>query len=183
MGGNSGLILPNFKVVQARANLYDHEFHQVCYGQDFGYNHANVILKVGFKENLVYVIDEIYTRFKDTEEIIKIADSRKLRKDLVMYCDSAEPDRINTWRKHGYRALAVKKEVNSIKSQINFLRCQKIFISSSCINLISEITNWKYQFDPISNAYLDSPQFGNDDCIAALRYSIESIRKGRNYLF
>ena len=60
------------------------------------------------------MLDEIYVYEKDTTEIISIADSKGLDKHVRMWCDSAEPDRIKMWQRHGYRAEAVKKEAGSV---------------------------------------------------------------------
>lgn len=60
--------------------------------QDFSYNHANAILRVGFKDGELYVCDEIYVHEKDTSEIIDIANSKNLDKSFIMYCDSAGPE-------------------------------------------------------------------------------------------
>ena len=46
----------------------------------------------------------------------------KFQKRITMYCDSAEPDRIKMWQKAGYRARPVKKEPNSVKAQIDYLK-------------------------------------------------------------
>ena len=69
------------------------------YGQDFGYNHADAILGVGWKDGEVYICSEIYVFEKDTEEIISLAKQNKVDQRIEMFCDSAEPDRIKTWSK------------------------------------------------------------------------------------
>ena len=65
---------------------------------------ANAILGVGWKDGEVYICSEIYVFEKDTEEVIGLANQAKVDRRVEMFCDSAEPDRIKTWQKAGFRA-------------------------------------------------------------------------------
>lgn len=153
-------------------------FNSFYYGQDFGFNHANAILGVGMKDGEIYVCSEIYVFEKDTEEIIALARKAKIDQHVEMFCDSAEPDRIKTWQKAGYRAYAVKKEPGSVKAQIDWLKGRKIHIHPSCVNVLKEAQQWKWKKDPTSGLYIDEPVEFMDDAMAALRYSIERLRRG-----
>lgn len=174
-GDISGMILQNYTIqdVPQEFEFYD----SIAIGQDFGFNHANAILQLGFKDGNIYVMKEIYVNEKDTNEIIEIAEKENISKRHIMWCDSAEPDRIKMWQKANYRASAVRKEPNSVVAQIDYLKQHRIFISPSCINTIKEIQQWRWQKDNKTGKYLDSPVEINDDAMAALRYGIESQRK------
>ena len=106
-GELGGLILTNFEVHDFKTGKDN--FDAFYYGQDFGYNHADAILGVGWKDGEVYICSEIYVFEKDTEEIISLAKQNKVDQRIEMFCDSAEPDRIKTWSKAGFRAYPVKK--------------------------------------------------------------------------
>ena len=142
-------------------------------------NHADAIGEVGFKDGELYLCKEIYEFEKDTDELIDLANKKGFRKELTMYCDSAEPDRIKMWKKAGYRAVPVKKTPGSVHAQIDFLKQHKIHIHPSCVNTIKEIQQWKWQKDEKTNTYLDEPVNVFDDAMAMLRYSIEQERKGK----
>lgn len=176
-GETGGLILQNYK-----AHDFDRArqvFDSMLIAQDFGYNHANAILTVGFKDNELYVCSEIYCHEKDTTEIIAMAEAAKLDKRLTMYCDSAEPDRIKMWRRAGYKALPVKKDPGSVAAQIDYLKQTPIHIHPSCVHTLAEINQWKWKFDGSRGIYLDEPVNFMDDAMAALRYSVEERRRGR----
>lgn len=176
-GETGGLILKNY-TVQA-FDTEEQYFDRKLYAQDFGFNHANVILDIGFKDGDLYVCDEIYVHELDTSEIIQIADKRGLDKRRRMWCDSAEPDRIRMWKNAGYsRAKGVKKEPGSVKAQIDYLKQVHIYIHPRCTNTLKEIQQWKWRFDANANQYLDEPVDVFDDAMAALRYSIEDYRRG-----
>jgi phage terminase large subunit len=176
-GEAGGLILHNY-AIEAVAQEFE-RYDDILYSQDFGFNHANCILEVGFKDGEIYILRELYVFEKDTDEIIQLAESKGFDKRKIMYCDSAEPDRIKMWQKAGYRARAVVKGAGSVKAQIDYLKQHKIHIDGSCINTIKEIQQWKWQKDSKSGQYIDEPVNVFDDAMAALRYCIEPYRQNK----
>lgn len=176
-GEIGGLVLKNWEVADISQNANDYD--DVAIGQDFGFNHANAILQLAIKDDDIYILKEIYVYEKDTSEIIDIAD----KMDLVgkMWCDSAEPDRIKTWKKAGYKAEGVTKEKTTGQkyqaTQIDWLKRRKIYIHPSCVNTMREIEQWKWKRDEQSGKYLDEPVPFFDDAMAALRYGVEGWRK------
>lgn len=174
-GEVGGLILTNYVIEEFDTS--PERFDYMVNSQDFGYNHADCIGEVGFKDGELYLCREIYEFEKDTGELIELADKRGFNKSLTMWCDSAEPDRIKMWRKAGYKARGVKKEPNSVRAQIDYLKLHKIHIHPSCVNTIKEIQQWKWKKNDKTNEYLDEPVNFFDDAMAMLRYSIEEERK------
>lgn len=174
-GEVGGLILTNYVVEDFDTS--PERFDYMVNSQDFGYNHADCIGEVGFKDGELYLCREIYEFEKDTGELIDLANERGFNKSLTMWCDSAEPDRIKMWRKAGYKAKGVKKEPNSVRAQIDYLKLHKIHIHHSCTNTIKEIRQWKWKKNEKTNEYLDEPVNFFDDAMAMLRYSIEEERK------
>ena len=166
-----GQIFTNFQITDKVINT-DIKF----LGQDFGFNHYNVILELGFTEENIYVLNELAVRGLDTSEIIDKAEGM-FDKSLIMWCDSAEPDRIKMWQKAGYRATGVKKESNSIKGQIDYLLSKNIIINERCRQLIEEIRDYHWIKDKKTGEYTDIPEPKNDDAVAALRYGVEYMRK------
>lgn len=183
-GETKGLILRNWIVEDIPTDLswYD----DGALGQDFGFNHANALFPFGLKDGDIYVLPGLYGYEKDTAEWIKEADTKHIPRDVPMWCDSAEPDRIKMWRTAGYNAKAVKKEPGSVKAQIDWLKGnpdsdrpikRTIHIHPSNVDFIKEIGQWKWRFDDRRSIYLDEPVPFFDDAMAALRYGIEGWRK------
>lgn len=169
-----GLILPHYTVAELRRE----DFDAVWYAQDFGFNHADCILEAGMRDGALCVLRELYVRGLDTAEIIKAAEGMGIDKGLPMYCDSAEPDRIKTWRRAGFRASGVKKGANSVSAQIDWLKNHGLVIDVSCVNTLREIGEWRWQRSETSGEYFDTPVCINDDAMAALRYATEPLRQG-----
>ena len=175
-GEVAGLILKNYVVEEFDRS--PKRFDYMVNAQDFGFNHADCIGEVGFKDGELFLCRELYVYEMDTDEIIREAEG-KFSKKLRMWCDSAEPDRIKMWQKAGYRARGVNKEKNSVHAQIDYLKQHRIHIHPSCVNTIKEIQQWKWKKDEKTNTYLEEPVPFFDDAMAMLRYSIEEERKVR----
>lgn len=174
-GEVGGLIITNFKIQEFDTSF--ERFDSMVLGQDFGFNHANAILEAGYYDDDIYICRELYVHEKDTEEIIEMANAMGFDKKMRMECDSAEPDRIKTWKKAGYFAKGVKKKPGSVNAQIDFLKQRTIYIHPSCLNTIKEIQQWKWQKDEKMNQYIDKPVDYMDDAMAALRYIAQHYMK------
>jgi phage terminase large subunit len=180
-GEIGGLILHNWEVKEISQNPADYD--DFANGQDFGFNHANVILPVGIKDDDIYITKELYEFEKDTNELIELATKLGIDRRKQMWCDSAEPDRIKMWKKAGFRAKGVDKggSAGSVKAQIDWLKQRKIYVHPSCVNTIKELQQWKWKKDDKTGEYLDEPVPFQDDAMAALRYSVEGWRKMKQW--
>ena len=182
-GEIGGLILHNWEVREVSQNLNDYD--DVAIGQDFGFNHANAILLLGIKDDNIYIIDEIYLHEKDTSEVIQEAIRHAIPTNKIMWCDSAEPDRIKEWNKAGFkRAKGVDKggSKGSVKAQIDWLKQRYIYVAPHCVNTIKELQQWKWKKDERTGEFLDDPVPIMDDAMAALRYGVEGWRKIKIWL-
>ena len=181
-GEIGGLILQNWEVKDISLNLNDYD--DIAIGQDFGFNHANAVLLLGIKDDNIFILDEIYLHEKDTSEIIQEAISHSIPKNRVMWCDSAEPDRIKEWTKAGFKARPVDKggSKGSVNAQIDWLKQRSIFIHPHNTNTIKEVQQWKWKKDEKTGEYLDQPVPIFDDAMAALRYGVEGWRKVKKWM-
>lgn len=173
-GELGGLILTNWKTEKFEHNIS--KYDSMVYAQDFGYNHANCLLDIGFKDGDIYIGREMYLYEHAADAIIAKANKDNYDKNRIMYCDSANPDKIKMWRDAGYTAVGVKKEPGSVLAQIDYLKQRTIYVHPSCVYTIKELGQWKWKKDPTSGLYLDIPVEFQDDAMAALRYSIEEMR-------
>ena len=173
--GGSGLILTGWRADRLSEDRA--RYDSVWCAQDFGFNHADCILYCGTRDGELCVIREIYEKGLDTAELMRLAEAAGFPKDVPMWCDSAEPDRIKTWRREGWRAMPVKKEPGSVAAQIDYLKSIPIVIDESCGGTLGEISRWSWLRDSVSGELTDIPAPGEDDAMAALRYSVEGLRR------
>jgi len=158
-GEIGGLILHNWEVREVSQNLNDYD--DVAIGQDFGFNHADAILLVGIKDENIYIIDEIYEHEKETAEIIPIAIQHSIPAKKIMWCDSAEPDRIKEWNKAGYRATGYKV------TDVRFEFTRSIMMNES-ENIANEKTEADTQQVKINTILNMAAQIGDEQTLKAL---------------
>lgn len=190
-GSVGGVIFHNWEVKEFDTDNFNVRY----YGQDFGFNHANCLLDICFMDDDIYICREMYVREKDTAEIIQMANEQGWNKNIEMFCDSANPDKIVMWQKAGYKAKPVKKSTAGAyaKAQIDWLKGviskdkvvkRRIYIHPSCVNTIKEISEYRWKLDRKSGDYMDEPIDVHDDAMASLRYGIERLREPKpNYGF
>lgn len=174
-GETSGLIFQNVTTGDYSGTIYEH----YSVGADWGYNHATAVLLIGWRDGEPYILNEVYATGRTTGEIIRLCVAEGIPKKAIMYCDSAEPDRIKEFRAAGYRAEGVSKEPNSISNQIAWLQNRRIYVDVRCMNTVKELQQYRWAKDRVTGQHTDTPIMVNDDCIAALRYGIEPMRKAR----
>ena len=174
-GETGGLILSNY-IIEDFPQDAD-RFDEIAIGHDFGFNHADALLVLGWKDDEIYIMREIYEFEKDMNEIIDRMQREEIPQRVTMWCDSAEPDRIRQLQKSGYKARGVVKGSGSVNAQIDWLKGHKIHVHCSCVNTIKEMQQWRWRMDEHSGQYTDEPVNVFDDAMAALRYGCESWRK------
>ena len=143
-------------------------FDEIIYGIDFGYNNPTACLKIGIRDNDIYVLDELYERYKTNQELIDLLRNFVTESTAQIYCDSAEPQRIEELIRAGYYATPSDKDV---KAGIDFLKRHKIYISESCPNTIKEIESYKWREDKAGNLHEEPVKF-MDHTMDALRYAV-----------
>lgn len=179
-GEKGGLILTNFRIETVDQDITHYD--AIALGCDFGFNHANAILLLGWKDGEVYVIREHYVTGMTNAEIIAdiensgiFADAKKAK--AWMICDAAEPDRIKEWARAGWRARPVDKgKGKATGAAIDWLKARRIHIDTACDNTAAEAGEWAWQRDRTTGLYTDEPVPINDDAMSALRYGTEPIR-------
>jgi phage terminase large subunit len=98
-----------------------------------------------------------------------------------IYCDTAEPNRIEELKRAGVKALPANKDV---KLGIDFLKSRKLFIHSGSVNLLKEIKSYKYmdQGKRLGNEP-EVPLKLNDHAMDAMRYGALHFKKPKSGVF
>ena len=167
------LIFNNWQV-QDLTELKD-KFNHYYYGLDFGFtNDPTAIVKVALKDDRIYILDEIYQKGLENNQIAKLL--QEFSGGSYVYCDSSEPKSIKELRNYNINALAVSKGKDSIMHGIQWLRQYKIIVNSCCKNVINELQCYKYREDKDGNV-LNEPVDMFNHCLDALRYATESLMR------
>ncbi len=153
---------------------------RVIYGVDFGFNQPSALVKLGYIENDIWLQELIYeTRLDNSQFIKKIKEKIPAEfRYCPIYCDSAEPDRVQEMvSAHLNAKLADKK----IKEGIDLMKRYKLHILKDSVNIVKEISSYVYQTDKNGDPK-DIPINWDDHALSAIRYAIYShLKRGRQY--
>ena len=147
-------------------------------GVDFGWNSPACFLLCGVYDDEFYIIDEIYkTEMTNSEFLRRITDllaKHNLKYgDLdAVYCDSADPEKIEVFSRNGLNAYP---SVKNVKAKIDTTRETKIHIDKRCVNLIREMPQYEWKRNK-EGEILDEPVKKNDHAVDALCYAVYGVR-------
>lgn len=180
------LVWTNYTVEDFDKNAFTEQ--QLYHGADWGFNEPSAIIRIGFKDAKIYIIDGIYAKGLTNTELIKevammftekdLAGEEYVNKDYSIIGDSSEPARIKEFRQHGWKMRPAKKGKDSVKFGIDFVRRHEIIIHPSVQDFINEISAYKYREDKDGNI-LDEPLDVNNHYMDATRYSLEDLAHER----
>lgn len=172
-GKLTDVIYPNYDTICERET-----FDCWSFGADFGFNNPSAFLLIGWYDNEMYIVDEVYKSGLTNQELIQectdmLFDNRLLPQHLSTgYGDKAEPDRIKEFNQAGYPMVGGIKDVNA---KITTTKQTKIHIHPRCVNTIKEIKGYKYRKNK-DGVTLDEPIKLNDHAMDAMGYACYGYR-------
>lgn len=153
-----------------------------AFGLDFGYTNdpsAFICLLVDENAREIYVFDEMYQKGMSNDDIGEELLRRGYSKERIR-ADSAEPKSIAYLRKKYLRRIrAAKKGPDSIMAGVTLIQDYTIIIHPSCVNFITEISNYTWATDKFDNK-INKPVDDFNHLMDAMRYAMEDFdgRKG-----
>lgn len=173
VGNLQGVIFNNWEQVDAipqNAKL-------VGYGMDFGYTNDPTTCVAIYQMDGKSYFDEILYSSGLTNMDIYNSISHIVGTNLI-YADSAEPKSIDELRRLGLVIKGAAKGADSIIYGINKIQECKFYVTSSSINLITELRNYQWQKDRTGKA-INKPIDDYNHLIDAIRYGLELTTKKR----
>lgn len=152
---------------------------EVRYGLDFGYNNPTALCRLVQRDMGLYVSEEIYQSHLTNTDLIGMLKQIVKPSDPI-YCDAAEPQRIEEIKRAGFKAIAANKDV---KAGIDFIKSRKLFIHQGSANLLKEIKSYKFKVN--KNKIANTPEEPlklNDHAMDAMRYAAISFKKHKTGL-
>ena len=172
-----GLVYKNHVLSDFDINELIKQGLEVRVGVDWGFVDPTTVVVSLFDKpkKEIYIIGEFYKRGATLEEIkdgiIQLGISKQ-----KMYCDGAEPDKVDYLRRNGFNAVSAKKGAGSVKAGISFLQDMKIICHESCVNVAAELENYVYLKDKKTGQYIeDSYDHDFSHTMDALRYSYSDL--------
>jgi phage terminase large subunit len=139
------------------------------YGLDFGYNHPTSLCRIMLKDDEVYCEEVIYESGLTNSQLIKKMDSLDIKKNVIIYADHEDANRIKEISDAGYW---IEKANKSVKDGIDSLITRKKHITKKSIHGIKEFQMYKWKQK--DERVLDEPVKLNDDFLDSLRYGVYS---------
>jgi phage terminase large subunit len=148
---------------------------ETIYGLDFGYNVPSALVEIKIKDNRFLVKELIYETHLTNSQLIEKIKTFKISSNDPIYCDNAEPDRIQDICNAGFNAKPADKNV---KDGILFVKELEIYYHSDSDNLKKEAGSYCWKTDKDGND-LDEPVKLNDHLMDGKRYGIYTHCKKR----
>ena len=145
---------------------------ELIYGIDFGFNHPTAVTRVGLKDNDIYVQQCLYGKELTNSDLINRMRNMGIGKAPV-YCDAAEPQRIEEIYRAGFNAKPANKEKDSVKKGIDTIKSKNLFIIDDSADLLKELQTYVWAKDK-NGISLDEPVKMFDDGCDSFRYAVYS---------
>ncbi|OHD57653.1 MAG: hypothetical protein A2Y33_06345 [Spirochaetes bacterium GWF1_51_8] len=165
-------------------------FDEMIAGVDFGRGGQSpfAFVLIGRRENSYHIVAEAYRAGCLNTEFIALAGGvleriePGLKNRVVVYGDSADPDKIREWRDAGFLISGADKSPYSVRAGIERVMSVDLAIDPSCRETLREIRNYEWELDN-SEQVMDAPVKYNDHLMDALRYAVYSHTRlyKRNY--
>ena len=158
--------------------IHQHNYQNIRYGQDYGFNHANTLMGSGYIDGELYIFYEYYKKNQLNKDFIKEVESGGFEKSYDIIGDSASPDKISEWNAAGFTVFGAKKGPGSLMEGMDYLKslpCIHIH-KTNCPNAAREFPRLKYK-EKKDGTILDEIMEINDDTIAGVRYGNEDMVK------
>ena len=162
-GASKELIYTGWKLCNEQPGKGD-----VFFGLDFGYTVPTSLVRVENYDGSNYVKEVIYLSGITTPELIERMKAAGVTTEMI-YCDAAEPDRIDELIKAGFNA---KKAVKDVVAGIVKVKSYPLYLTTDSKNLISEMNGYKWATDNNGEILDDKPVKANDHATDAMRYAI-----------
>jgi len=147
---------------------------EYVYGLDFGYNDPMHLCRVGRRDREgkpdLYVWALVHQSYLTTADLIaRLPDLGVTDRDVI-YCDAAEPDRIEEINRAGYYAKAANKGPGSVSAGLDFLKRHRILVGGPEGHTAR--AEWKaYRWKKVRGVVQDDPAHDDSHAPDAARYA------------
>ena len=134
------------------------------YGLDFGFHNPSALVRCDMHDGAIYVFEELYESGLTTADLAARMVSLGISRRAPIYCDSAEPDRIEEVARAGFNAMPQAKGQGSVNAGILFLKSQRVFLHPDAVNVRKENLSYKWREDKNGEVIDKEPAKFNDHC-------------------
>jgi phage terminase large subunit len=166
----------------ATARVYSH--FQMCdslpenytrrvFGIDFGFNAPTAVGEVREKDDDYYIKELVYEKGLTNSDLITRLEELGVSKTDEVFCDSAEPQRIEELQRAGYNAKSSNKDVFK---GIDTVKSKKIFLTKDSVNAWREYGMYSYKTTADGKILEDVVKANDHFMDGGIRYPIHSMQ-------
>lgn len=175
-GQHQGLIFTAWQQCDAMPEDYKSK----AYGLDFGFStDPTALVEMRLTSHGLFVKELIYEHGMLNKQVSDLMQSLGITPQDKVTADSAEPKSIAELRSYGWRVFPSVKGPDSIRSGINLLKQQAIFVEANSMNLIKEMQNYKWK--ELKDTGTASQRFDTEP-VDAFNHAIDAMRYGAQQL-
>jgi len=142
------------------------------YGLDFGFNNPSCLIACQDLDPVMRVDELLYERGLTNSDLIRKLERLVPDKDIPIYCDAAEPARIEEIIRAGFNARPADK---SVKDGIDTVKRYTLEVTRGSQNLTNEVQEYRWDEDRKTGDLSDEkPVKHNDHGMDAMRYAIHT---------
>src|SRR5690606_29369327 len=106
-GSLGNLVYKNYQIEPTP--YLEEEFDHIFMGSDFGFQDPTTLIKVGIKNDEIYILDELYRKHYTNTDWIKLLKEENISTKVWITADSSEPARIKDIQRAGFKIKSAKK--------------------------------------------------------------------------
>lgn len=149
IGSLQGAVYENWSQCESIPN----QAELIAYGLDWGFtNDASSLSAIYRFNNDLYIDELIYKTGLTNQMIVDEMNRIGINKRVCIVADSSEPKSITDLINAGFYVEPAKKGPDSIRVGIDILQTYKICVTSSSLNIIKELRNYKWATDKTGKA-------------------------------
>lgn len=146
-------------------------------GLDFGYNDPMSLSRVQRMDKEgkpeLHVWQLLHESHLTTSDVVDMLPKLGVSKNERIWCDSAEPDRIEVLQRAGYNAAGARKGKGSVKAGIDFMKQHTIRVGGPAGERArTEFQNYRWKRHRSTSELLDEPEDGDDHAPDSVRYAV-----------
>jgi phage terminase large subunit len=175
-GQHQGLIFTDWQ----QCDGMPEDYKSKAYGLDFGFStDPTALIEMRLTSHGLYVSEVVYEHGLLNKQLSDLMQGAGITPQDKVTADSAEPKSIAELRSYGWRVFPSVKGPDSIRSGINLLKQQAIFVEANSLNLIKEMQNYKWK--ELKDTGTASQRFDTEP-VDAFNHAIDAMRYGAQQL-
>lgn len=174
-----GLVFGKFderlQVKDTKHYIDTEQFEAVVGGIDFGFNDPSVVVALGLRRGVWYVLDEWYYPKKSLDELAAAANRMRLVYGIHRFwADSADPQKIDYLSRQGIPVLPVSKPriLTRVQYMDQLIMQGRFIVDPRAVQTLKELGTYSYE-DQAEGKNPDQRKFqGDDHAMDAIGYAL-----------